>query len=352
MSFHDGWAAINLDMPARVPRTEYSADYHWDLVRTVTGIEVYADSSDSLREEAASMFRKAWNYDMFWSVAISKTEFGEVQTQMGHAVYAAGGIDFNDHLSSPFREPEDVLAFDPWESLGARDRKEIVKLFEDHYRSNCANVPDCVNMTGIYISLISGLIDLFGWDMLLMAAGIDPAGFGEVTNRYASWIKQYFDALSEADMPVVMIHDDIVWTSGPFIHPDWYRKYVFPNYKRLFAPVIESGKKLLFTSDGTYTEFFDDIVDCGAHGFIIEPTNDMEYFAEKYGKTHVFVGNADTRVLLSGTKEQIRAEVERCMAIGKNCPGYFLSVGNHIPANTPVENALYYNEVYEELSRR
>ena len=69
-------------------------------------------------------------------------------------------------------------------------------------------------------------------------------------------------------------------------------------------------------------------------------------------KTHVFIGNADTRVLLTGTKEQIRAEVERCMAIGKGCPGYFLAVGNQIPANTPVENALYYNEVYEELARR
>ena len=66
----------------------------------------------------------------------------------------------------------------------------------------------------------------------------------------------------------------------------------------------------------------------------------------------MFIGNADTRILLSGTKAEIRAEVERCMAIGKNCPGFFMAVGNHIPANTPVENALYYNQVYEELSRR
>jgi uroporphyrinogen-III decarboxylase len=78
----------------------------------------------------------------------------------------------------------------------------------------------------------------------------------------------------------------------------------------------------------------------------------MAYIAERYGKTHVFVGNADTRILLYGTKKQIRAEVERCMAIGKRCPGFFMAVGNHIPPNTPVENALYYNEVYEELSRR
>ena len=40
------------------------------------------------------------------------------------------------------------------------------------------------------------------------------------------------------------------------------------------------------------------------------------------------------------------------MAIGKDCPGFIMAVGNHIPANTPVESALYYNEVFEELRQR
>ena len=125
-----------------------------------------------------------------------------------------------------------------------------------------------------------------------------------------------------------------------------------PLYKRLFAPVIEAGKKLLFTSDGTYTAFIDDIAATGVNGFVLEPTTDMAYIAEKYGKTHAFVGNADTRVLLMGTKDDIRAEVRRCMDIGRKCPGFFFAVGNHIPANTPVDNALWYEECYEELSRR
>jgi len=149
-----------------------------------------------------------------------------------------------------------------------------------------------------------------------------------------------------------MVHDDIVWTSGPFTRPDWYRQYVFENYKKFFTPLIDAGKKIMYTSDGTYTMFIDDIVQAGADGFVLEPTTDMAYVAEKYGNTHIFVGNADTRILLDGTKEQIRAEVARCMAIGKDCPGFFMAVGNHIPPNKPVENAVYYNEVYNELSKR
>ncbi|VGO15897.1 hypothetical protein PDESU_04485 [Pontiella desulfatans] len=135
--------------------------------------------------------------------------------------------------------------------------------------------------------------------MMLMAMA---EAFGEMPHRYASWIQQYFDALTDSDAPCVMIHDDI-------------------------AKV-------------------------GVDGLIMEPTTDMAYIAENYGKPHAFVGNADTRILLGGTKEEIRAEVQRCMDIGKKYPGFIMAIGNHIPANTPVENALYHNEAHEELAKR
>ena len=44
MSYKDGWAAINLEMPRRIPRTEYSAGMHWKLIKAVTGIDVGVDS--------------------------------------------------------------------------------------------------------------------------------------------------------------------------------------------------------------------------------------------------------------------------------------------------------------------
>ncbi|MDD5604185.1 MAG: uroporphyrinogen decarboxylase family protein [Eubacteriales bacterium] len=249
MSYKDGWAAINLNMPDRVPRTEYSAASHWELVKTVTGIDVNSKSPGPERVRAANAFKREWNYDLEWNILINNREFGDVRTKMGHATYASGGTDYDNQISCPF-------------------------------------------------------------------------------------------------------HDDIVWTEGAIFHPEWYRKYVFPNYKKYLAPLLESGKKVLFTSDGCYTEFIDEIAATGVHGFVMEPITDMKYIAEKYGKTHVFVGNADTRILLNGTKEQIYNEVKRCMDIGKSCPGFFMAVGNHIPANTPVENALYYNEVYKTLGRR
>ena len=353
MSYKDGWSAMNLEMPKRIPRTEYSAASHWELVSRVTGVRVDHTSAEEERRKASREFAgpNGWNFDLSWSTLIGGCELGDTSTSMGHAIYAEGGVDYDDNIHRAFSTPEEVLSFDPESSLPTVPNDEIVARFENHYAANCRENPDSVNMTGIYITCVSGLIALLGWDTLLLTAGSDPKAFGEFTERYMRWIGRYFAAVAEADVPVVMVHDDIVWTEGAFIQPEWYRSFVFPAYRRLFEPIVASGKKILFTSDGNYTEFVDDIADL-VHGFVLEPLTDMSYIAERYGSSHVFVGNADTRILLSGTREAIRSEVERCIEIGRDCPGFIMAVGNHIPPNTPVESALYYNEVYEELSQR
>jgi len=352
MSFHDGWAALNLSMPDRVPRTEYSLEFHYDVIRRVTGIKAHPGSSPEEKRKAAIALQKALNYDFIWSTLTHREIFEGKCTSMGHAVYQEGGTDFNNNINALYRDPEEALRFDPFELYGERDKAQIVRSYNEHYDILVKQNNETVNMTGIYVTCISGLIEVFGWETLLTAAGIDPKAFGNLTDRYCAWIQRYFQALSESKAPVVMIHDDIVWTQGAFIHPDWYRGYVFPNYKRLFAPLHEAGKIIMFTSDGNYTQFIDDIAACGINAFVMEPMTDMAYIAGRYGKTHAFAGNADTRILLSGTKEDIEAEVKRCMDIGKKCPGFFMCVGNHIPPNTPADNVLYYNDIYEKLSKR
>ena len=53
-----------------------------------------------------------------------------------------------------------------------------------------------------------------------------------------------------------------------------------------------------------------------------------------------------------GTWDQVRATIDRTLECMQECKGPMFAVGNHMPANTPVDNCLYYNEVYEELAQR
>lgn len=163
---------------ARIPRTEFSADFHWDLINAVTGHQVGPHSAADAQRAASLAFMRAWNYDLFWRTLIDYDEFGAWYTDMGHAEYAAGGTDRRDTLTHPFKNVEDVLAFDPCERLAMHPHGELVRRFEEDYRHERDLHPDGVNMTGIYPSLISGLIGLFGWDLLLEAAGTDQTRFG------------------------------------------------------------------------------------------------------------------------------------------------------------------------------
>lgn len=345
-------SALNLEMGPKVPRTEYSAEAHWPLIERVTGIKVDENSPDDVKRRASGEFVRQWDYAMLWGADIFAGEFNGKCTNMGHAVYEAGGGDFDNKITRLFDDPEDVYDYDLFEVHGIPDVQNIIRKYDSNLADRDSRYPDCMNMNGVYITCISGVLELCGWDTLLMAAGIDPNAFGEFVNRYSRWIAYYFEALAACKSPVVMVHDDFVWGNGGFLHPDFYRRYVFPNYKRFIGMLRDAGKKVLFTADGNYSQYIDDIAACGVHGFVMEPVTDMKYIAEKYGKTHLLIGNADTNVLLSGSKQAIEAEVRRCMDIGKNCPGFIMAVGNHIPANTPVENALYYNEIYEKLARR
>jgi hypothetical protein len=149
-------------------------------------------------------------------------------------------------ICCPFDDPEDVLAFRPSEFYKIPDKKTVLGQINADYRTLNTRFPDCVNMTGSYISCFSGLIEMFGWDMLLMAAGIDPKGFGDVVKDYGKFILKYFEMLAESEADVVMIHDDLCWTSGAVMAPSWYREYVFPIIKKEASVLREAGKKILF----------------------------------------------------------------------------------------------------------
>lgn len=127
MSYQDGWAAINLEMPDRIPRTEYSAETHWRLVEQVTGIRITKESTEQERLRASSSFRKAWDYGYRWHVYTDKRALLKCHTSMGHAEYAEGGSDFDTDIQCPFEDPEELLDFQPQEVYGSLDHRVLVR---------------------------------------------------------------------------------------------------------------------------------------------------------------------------------------------------------------------------------
>ena len=124
MSYQDGMAALNLEMPSRVPRTEYSAAQHWELVKKVTGIDVNAKSSEDIRQAASNAFKKAWDYSFSWNVLVHVKELDQCRTQMGHAVFAAEGTDYSNQVFCPFEDVEEDL------------KKQTYNPFKDQFKED------------------------------------------------------------------------------------------------------------------------------------------------------------------------------------------------------------------------
>ena len=340
MSFERGLAAIRLESPTEIPHTQYMS--HPRLAEALAG----KASDDPQFGEALS---KALDIDFVWYTD-GPAVHGRL-TSMGHAVWQEDGSDFDTNIQCPFNDVEEVLSFDPVAEYGIPDVNAKAEEYQAFWKERQA-ANDAVHPGGLYRSLFSFAIAAFGWDMFLTAGATDEERFDKVLEGFFQIIMAHTQAWAKTDIEVFLTHDDMVWTEGAVFHPRWYRAHVFPRYRKYWEVLKDAGKKVLFCSDGDFTEFVDDLAEAGAEGFIFEPLTSLEYVVERYGKTHVIIGNADTRILTFGTKEGVRREVKRCMDLGRDCPGYFFAVGNHIPHNVPVANGLECFKAYREMRVR
>jgi hypothetical protein len=193
---------------------------------------------------------------------------------------------------------------------------------------------------------------LFGWENFAYLALQHEDAFTRIAEGFVRISEKVCQAFALTNIRVFMSHDDLCGKDGPFFNPSWYQKYVYPSYERIWAPLKEEGIKILYVSDGKLDSVVDDVMAAGADGILAEPATDLAAFAERYGKSAIFVGNVDGRILKFGTRKEIRREVDRVSAFGKDCPGYFYGVTNAITWDTPVENIRYYFDYCSEIGRR
>ncbi len=190
---------------------------------------------------------------------------------------------------------------------------------------------------GYYKTLISGAVQAFGWEMLLVAAS-EPDKLEKVLDSFYRLTLHHMKAWAKTSAEVIIQHDDFVWTSGPFMNPEYYRKVLIPRYAELWKPLHAAGKKVLFCSDGTFMEFMEDIIAAGADGLIYEPSNDFAFTTERFGASHVLVGSAlDCRDMTFGSWDTVRDSIDRSLNLAQQARGLIFAVGNHIPANVPDE---------------
>lgn len=135
--------------------------------------------------------------------------------------------------------------------------------------------------------------------------------------------------------------DDIAHNAGWLIHPRYFRKYIFPWYKKMATECRNKGVGFVLHSDGDCTDAMDDIIECGFQGFNpIQPNcMDIVEVKKRWGKSICLIGNINLDSTLTlGSPQDVRAEVyERIRTIAPG-GGYMMASSNSITDYVPLEN--------------
>ena len=347
MSRQNALDVINRRATPRWGHTEYSLAYHEAYVRSETGLA-------PTDPRALPRLHDVLDLDFVFSVHDGQDWFERGRcTDMGHTEYATDGSDLRQPVACPFDTVAEVWAFDAVAEYGLPDFDGQVRAYEEIWQTMQTAYPGQLVTGGYYKTIVSGAIQAFGWEKLLEAAAA-PVKFESVLDSIYRYTRFHVEAWARTSAEVFIQHDDFVWTSGAFMHPEIYREVIIPRYAALWETLHAAGKKVLFCSDGTFTEFAEDIAVAGADGFIFEPSNPFEFMVARFGASHVLVGSTvDCRDMTFGTWETVRDSVDRTLALAADCAGLIFAVGNHIPGNVSDEMlASYIRYLKPKLARR
>jgi hypothetical protein len=269
-----------------------------------------------------------------------RTADGTVYTEWG----LSGSSWREEYL---FHDVESVLAFEPLVNTEGEELVTVESNQEriDRRRSDQELLGDSVLVSGsYYTTLFQFPIMVFGWELFLIAAASEPERFQRVLVDFAEVSRRNLAAWAAEGTELLLVHDDIAMERGLVFRPQWYRERLFPLYEYLLEPLMErSDLQVAFVSDGNYGALLDDLVSIGFDGFVINsPAMDLGEIAGRLGDRVFLAGGIDTKVLTSGTPEEIVEQVNLCWEKVRPARGFFLHSGGDLPHNIPLDNIRAY----------
>lgn len=145
--------------------------------------------------------------------------------------------------------------------------------------------------------------------------------------------------------------DDVAMQTGLIMHPDVWREYYKPWYRRIIDEAKKYNLLVMFHCCGSCVEIIPDFIEIGVD--ILDPVQtsargmDLERLKKEFGKDITFHGGLDIQQLLvHGTPDEVRAEVRRINRLFRDDGGILFGPAHYITCDTPRENIF---AIYDEI---
>jgi len=196
---------------------------------------------------------------------------------------------------------------------------------------------------------------LMGFETFCLALRDDPALVGALFERVGSIQYAIFQrVINFPQVAAVWFPDDIAYTGGLMIAPQYLRRYLFPWLKRMGQVCASRGLPWIFHSDGDLREVIEDLIACGFNALhpIEAKAMDIVALKRRYQGRLCLMGNLDLAYPLSlGTPAEVAAEVKRLLREVAPGGGFCLGSGNSVPEYVPLANYQAMRETALEFGR-
>ncbi len=151
-------------------------------------------------------------------------------------------------------------------------------------------------------------------------------------------------------LDMVYFYDDVAMKNSLMISRQMWADFVRPRHKQLVDLAHAHGKKVMYHCDGAIYALIPDLIELGID--LLNPIQpdaknmEAEKLKREFGDKLAFHGGLDIiGVLPTGTPDEVRAAVKKCVNVLGEGGGYVLCSSHHIQSDTPVENILAMYEV-------
>ena len=215
--------------------------------------------------------------------------------------------------------------------------------------SSIARYSDRFRLFQIGFSLYERAWTLRGMQNLLMDFYDHPGFVHELLDAISDYNLAQVNAAMKYDIDAVYFGDDWGQQRGLQMGPKLWREFIYPVLKRMYAAVHAGGKYVFIHSCGDVDELFDDLVAIGLNCFNpFQPeVMDVAALLPQYRGRLAFHGGLSTqRTLPYGTAEEVRAETQRLLELGRE-GGYIFAPAHDVTGDVPLENMLAFLEIVQ-----
>jgi len=319
-------ACVALRRPKRIPVFAMGEEFDVKWYGKYTYNEVVSDA-DRLVEVWSAAVRE-FDYDWAWLQLDDCVEF-EV---LGVGCVGEGNIlrATHDYLPATRETVQGLKLPDP-----ARDGRMPMKL--QAIRRLKAEFGDTVCVVGSNAAPYSSAGLLFGLEKPMLLMYDDPDLLHETMKFFVELQSHWAVAQIEAGADAIWVGDCNAFSS--LLSTAQYEEFAAePCAKVIEACHKAGGLVFLHNSEISIPHI---LLECQIRPDVISvgPGADLKAVLDATrGKTCI-MGNVDPiEVLMRGAPQQVEAEVERIMAIGRGSTGFILDSGEMIPRDVPVEN--------------